>query len=66
MGNLVLVGKYQESFMVDNSTFFKEMLQKYQVKYLVWDKRDYPLWNLEQYQFLRKVAELGDFIIYQI
>ena len=63
---LDLVGKYQESFMVDNSTFFKEMLQKYQVKYLVWDKRDYPLWNLEQYQFLRKITELGDFVIYQI
>jgi len=61
---LDLVWRYQESFVAATPDLFKEMLQKYEVKYLVWDKKSNPLWRLDQYPFLKKVAEIGEFSIY--
>ena len=62
---LELVRKYQETFSLATSRLFQEALNKYEVKYLVWDKRDYPFWQIDQYQFLEKTAEIGDFVIYR-
>lgn len=60
-----IVQKYQESFSVSNGEFLDKLWSKYEVKYLVWDKKQNPSWQLDQYPFLEKAVEVGDFIIYQ-
>ena len=60
-----LIQQYQELLSVSTSDFFKEMLEKYWVKYLVWDTKNNPFWQLDQYPFLEKAAVIDDFIIYQ-
>lgn len=62
---LELTQKYQESFSISTSKLFEETLDKYQVKYLVWDRKGYPLWQIDQYPFLEKMTEMGDFTIYK-
>ncbi|MFH1575552.1 MAG: hypothetical protein ABIB55_01240 [Candidatus Nealsonbacteria bacterium] len=62
---LELIQKYQESLTVSTGDFFKEMLSTYQVKYLVWDKKENPSWQLDEYLFIKKVAEVNDFAIYR-
>lgn len=59
------VQKYQESLSIPNNEFLNELWSKYQVKYLVWDKKNNPQWQLDQYDFLEKAAEIGDLAIYQ-
>jgi len=61
---LDLVRRYQESFVAATPDLFKEMLQKYEVNYLVWDKKSNPRWQFDQYPFLKKFAEIGEFSIY--
>lgn len=58
-----ILQRYQDS--LSDSSFFEKMMDKYEVKYLVWDKRDYPFWQIDQYQFLKKVVEMGEFAIYE-
>ena len=62
---LGIIQKGQDSFSLSTSDFFKGMLDQYQVSYLVWDKKQNPRWQLDQYPFLEKVAEIGDFAIYK-
>ena len=57
-----LVRRYQESFVAATPDLFKEMLQKYEVNYLVWDKKSNPRWQFDQYPFLKKFAEIGGFL----
>lgn len=61
---LDLAQKYKKSFTISTSGFFKEMLDEYEVKYFVWDKKNYPLWQLDQYPFLEKTIGIGDFVVY--
>ena len=53
--------KYQNFLLIPLDKFLK----MYDVKYVVWDTKNYPQWRLDQYQFLNKVYEEGDFKIYQ-
>jgi len=62
---LDIVKKYQDSLSVSTGDFINQLWDKYGVKYLVWDKESEPQWNLSQYTFLRKAAEVGKFVIYQ-
>ncbi len=62
---LKIIQRGQDSFAVSTSDFFKAMLDKYQVSYLIWDKKQNPQWQLDQYLFLEKVKEIGDFAIYK-
>ena len=61
-----IVQKYQESFSFSTADFLYNLWNKYQVNYLIWDKEQNPQWHLDQYQFLKKAADIGDFTIYQI
>lgn len=54
--------KYQDFLLIPLDRFLK----MYEVKYVVWDTKNYPQWKLPQYGFLSKVYEKGDFIIYGI
>ena len=60
-----IIQKYQASFSVPTTDFLNNLWTKYEVKYLVWDKESNPQWQLNQYSFLKKVAEIEDFAIYQ-
>lgn len=56
------VKKYQDFLLIPLDRFLKMD----DVKYVVWDTKNYPQWRLDQYGFLSKVYETGDFKIYQI
>ena len=55
---------YKETLSTPTSVWLKNIWTKYEVEYLVWDKKSDPLWNLDKYKFLTKVAEFGDMAIY--
>jgi len=59
-----LAEKYQKTFTSSTADFLNDTLRKRGVKYLVWDKSNNSEWQLDQYTFLEKVTELGDFAIY--
>jgi hypothetical protein len=56
--------KYLETFKVPAKDWIRDIWKKYEVEYLVWDKKAEPEWNLDQFKFLTKVAEFGDLVIY--
>lgn len=60
-----VVGLYQKTLSVPTAAWLYEIWKKYEVEYLVWDKKTDPLWRLDQYKYLKKVAEFGDIAIYQ-
>lgn len=43
-----------------------KIFKKHNIKYAVWDKKSHPQWRLDQYQFLNKAYEDGDFAIFRI
>lgn len=53
--------KYQDFLLIPLDKIFKI----HDIKYVVWDPKNYPQWYLDQYDFLSKVYEKGDFKIYQ-
>ena len=59
-----IVASYQETLSTPTAEWLKNIWTKYEVEYLVWDKKSDPLWNLDKYKFLTKVAEFGDIAIY--
>ena len=56
------VQKYKDFLLIPLNVFLKNN----DVKYVVWDTQSFPKWQLDQYDFLDKVYETGDFKIYQI
>jgi len=59
-----LVEEYQNTFTLSTAEYFEHLTSKYGVNYLVWDKKYNPEWRLDNYSFLKKVAEIDDFVIY--
>lgn len=60
-----IVTLYKKTLSVPRSEWLKNIWAKYEVEYLVWNKAEDPLWRLDQYKFLDKMAEFGDLAIYQ-
>ncbi|HRZ30067.1 MAG TPA: hypothetical protein P5274_00125 [Candidatus Paceibacterota bacterium] len=60
-----IVTLYKETLTISRFVWLEEILEKYKVEYLVWDKRADPSWNLGQYPFLEEAAIFGDVAIYQ-
>lgn len=56
--------KYEETFSLSTAEYLRHMIAKYEVDFLVWDKKADPAWNLDQYEFLNKLATVGQFEIY--
>ena len=56
-----LTDQYQEFLNID----LFDILDKYSVKYIIWDTINHPNWQLDQYSFLRKVFESNNIVIYQ-
>lgn len=59
-----LAGLYKDTLRVPSSTWIEGMLAKYEVEYVVWDKKTDPAWNLN-YPFLKPAAQFGDIVVYQ-
>lgn len=57
---LDFAGKYQDFLLIPLDRFLKIN----DIKYIVWDRKNYPQWQLGQYQFLKSVYEKDDFTIY--
>ncbi|MDO8589681.1 MAG: hypothetical protein Q7R69_00175 [bacterium] len=56
---------YKKTLSLPAAEWLKNLWTKYEVAYLVWDKKSDPLWNLDKYKFLTKVAEFDDIAIYR-
>ena len=52
--------KYRNFLLIPLDKIF----EIYDIKYIAWDKINHPRWQLDQYPFLTKVYEEGDFAIY--
>ncbi len=57
---------YIQTLKTPAPRWIADMLAKYEVEYVLWDRKKDPLWKLEQYPFLTKAAEFGDIAIYKI
>ncbi|MBI2042705.1 MAG: hypothetical protein HYT21_03110 [Candidatus Nealsonbacteria bacterium] len=57
--------KYKETLTMPAEEFLNNLWTKYEVEYLIWNKSENPKWNLDQYKFLKRVAEFGDFVVYE-
>lgn len=56
---------YVNTLAIPTPEWLQRTFKKYDVSYLIWDKKTDPLWNLDRYPFLTKVAEFGEVSIYQ-
>ncbi len=57
---------YKETLSTPTSVWLKQIFDKYEVEYIVWDKTADPLWQLDKYKFLEKSAEFGSLAIYRV
>lgn len=60
-----IVTRYEETSQVLVSKWLNDILAKYEVEYVIWDKQKELGWNLDQYAFLKKAVEFGDLAIYR-
>ncbi|MBI2673849.1 MAG: hypothetical protein HYX23_01035 [Candidatus Zambryskibacteria bacterium] len=61
-----IVDMYKETLRTPTSKWLEQIFEKYEVEYLVWDKKADPLWQLDKYKFLEKSAEFGSMTIYRV
>ena len=57
-----IVSQYEEFLFYS----LEDMLIKYRVDYLVWDIKENPQWDIDQYQFFKQIYEIGDIKIYKL
>ncbi len=60
-----LLNIYNSTLELPRAEYLREMFEKYQVEYIVWDKDTNPNWNVETLPFVSKVASFGDIEIYE-
>lgn len=60
-----ILASYMETLKTPRDAWLKQVFEKHEVEYWVWDKKTNPNWNLDQYSFLTKAAEFGDVVIYK-
>ena len=59
-----ILALYIESLSTPTDVWLRNALNKYDVGYIVWDRKADPLWNPDKYSYLKKEAEFGDILIY--
>lgn len=60
-----IVALYRETLSTPKNEWLMNVWRKYEVEYFIWDKKNDPLWQLDDYLFLKEVAISGDLSIYQ-
>ena len=61
-----IITLYEKTLSISASDWLKKMMNKYEVEYVVWDKKSEPEWWLDRYPFLKEVAVFGDIAIYSL
>jgi len=61
-----ILDAYIKTLSIPTIDWLRETLAKYEVEYVIWDKKNDPEWNLEQYPFLRELVVFGDMATYKI
>lgn len=56
---------YNETLSIPTPEWLNQTWNRYDVKYIIWDKKNNPEWQLEQYSFLKEVSAFGDLYIYE-
>ena len=56
---------YENTFAAPASVWLKQILTKYEVNYIVWDKKANPDWQVQKYPFFKEAAVFGDLGIYR-
>lgn len=60
-----ILGRYEKALLAPDSVWFRNIFDKYEVEYIVWDKIKNPLWKLERFNFLDEMADFGQMAIYR-
>ncbi len=60
-----IISSYKESLKIPTSVWLEDTWNQYNVRYLVWDKKSNPIWQLDRYSFLEEIAVFGDMVIYK-
>lgn len=55
---------YQKTLTIPTPEWLEKIFNKYEIEYVVWDKKTDPAWDLDRYKFLEKSAEFGEVAIY--
>ena len=56
----------EEKYRIFSKNDIRDELLKYQIHYILWDKKDGTLGNPRQYPFLKKVFDENDIEIYSV
>jgi hypothetical protein len=56
---------YLATLSTPKTAWLQLVFSKYQVDYMVWDKKADPSWDLARYPFFKQIALFGDLAIYQ-
>lgn len=57
--------RYQEILLIPEPVWLQNVWSKYEVEYVVWDKKENPEWNVAQLPILTEAAVFGDIVIYR-
>lgn len=60
-----VIKKYKATLEVETDTWLFEVLKKYEVEYLIWDRVVDPDWQVEALPFLAESARFGNLVIYR-
>jgi len=61
-----ILEEYLETLSTPTSEWLRGTLSKYEVEYIIWDKKENPSWQLDRFNFLEQRAGFGDLVIYQV
>lgn len=61
-----VITQYRETLQTPSSQWIEQTLKKYEVEYIIWDKKNDPTWNPDRFPFLQKSADFGDLLIYTL
>lgn len=60
-----IITLYEATLATPAAEWLKQVMVKYEVSYVVWDKKADPDWQVEKYPFFKKVATFGDIAVYE-
>jgi len=60
-----LIREYENTLSIPTEKYYKDLWQKYNVDYVVWDRTQEPQWQLNNYSFLEEAYQNNGLIIYR-
>lgn len=59
------IARYTTTLATPASEWLKQKMMQYEVRYVVWDKKANPDWQIQKYPFFAEAAVFGDLVIYR-